>query len=94
MAALRLNELEKGGGKPFTTLAEEYARLKEGVDKFKSKVESLGKNKEELIKEVEPLRSQLELLGRAKNRLENDVEIQTRKLQELPRDGEDSRPAR
>jgi len=82
-AALRLNELEKGEGKPFTTLAEEYVRLKEGVDKFKSKVDSLFKNKEELIKEVEPLRAQLESLERTRNRLENDAEIQTRKLQEL-----------
>lgn len=82
-AALRLDELEKGEGKPFATLAEEYVRLKEGVDKLKSEVDSLGKNKEELIKEVEPLRSQLESLERTKNRLENDVEMQTRKLQEL-----------
>ena len=82
-AALRLDELEKGEGKPFATLAEEYVRLKEGVDKLKSEVDSLGKNKEELVKEVEPLHSQLESLERAKNRLENDVEIQTRKLKEL-----------
>jgi len=81
--ALRLHELEKGQGKPFATLAEEYVRLKEGVDKLKSEVDSLGKNKTELIEEVEPLRSQLESLERTKNRLENDVEIQTRRFQEL-----------
>lgn len=82
-AALRLDELEKGEGKPFATLVEEYVRLKEGVDKLKLEVDSLGNNKTELIKEAEPLHSQLESLERAKNRLENDVEIQTRKLQEL-----------
>jgi chromosome segregation ATPase len=82
-AALRLDELEKGEGKPFATLAEEYVRLKEGVEKLKSEVDSLGKNKEELIKEAEPLRSQLESLERTKNRLENAVEVQSRKLQEL-----------
>jgi chromosome segregation ATPase len=82
-AALRLDELEKGEGKPFATLAVEYVRLKEGVDKLKSEVGSLVKNKEELIKKAEPLRSELESLERTKNRLENAVEIQTRKLNEL-----------
>jgi DNA repair exonuclease SbcCD ATPase subunit len=82
-AALRLGELEKGVGKPFVVLAEEYAKLKEGVDKLESEVESLVKNKAELFKEIEPLRSQLESLERAKGKLENDIEIQTRRLQEL-----------
>jgi DNA repair exonuclease SbcCD ATPase subunit len=81
--ALRLHDLEKSQGKPFETLAEEYVRLKEGVDKLKSEIDSLSRNKEELVKEAEPLHSQLESLERTKNRLENDVEIQTRKLQEL-----------
>ena len=79
-AALRLDELEKGEGKPFTTLVEEYVRLEEGVEKFKSEVESLGKNKEELTTEIGPLHSQLESLERAKNRLENEMGIQTTKL--------------
>jgi chromosome segregation ATPase len=82
-AALRLDELEKGEGKPFAVLAEEYVRLKEGIEKLRLEVDSLGKNKTELIKEAEPLRSQLESLERTKNRLENAVEIQTKKLQEL-----------
>lgn len=81
--ALRLRELEESQGKPFAILAEEYVRLKEGVDKLKSEVDSLAKNKTELSKEIEPLRSQLESLERAKNRLENDVEIQTGRLQQL-----------
>jgi chromosome segregation ATPase len=82
-AALRLDELEKGEGKPFATLAVEYVRLKEGVDKLKSEVDSLVKNKEELIKKAELLRSELESLERTKNRLEDAIEIQTRKLAEL-----------
>ena len=81
--ALRLRELEESQGKPFETLAEEYARLKEAVDKFKAEVGSLDKNKIELAKEVEPLRSQLESLERAKGKLENEVGIQTTKLREL-----------
>jgi chromosome segregation ATPase len=81
--ALRLGELEKGVGKPFTVLAEEYARLEEDVDKLKSEVDSLAKNKTELIKEVGSLRLQLESLEGTRNRLENDVEIQTSRLQEL-----------
>ena len=81
--ALRLHDLEKSQGKPFETLAEEYARLKEETDKLKSKVDSLDKNKIELIKEVEPLRSQLESLERAKSKLENEMGIQTTKLREL-----------
>jgi uncharacterized coiled-coil DUF342 family protein len=82
-AALRLGELEKGVGKPFTVLAEEYARLKEDVEKLKSEVDTLSKTKSELVKEAEPLRSQIESLERAKRKLENDIEIQTRRLQEL-----------
>ena len=82
-AALRLNELEKGEGESYATLATGYVRLKERVDRLKSEVDSLGKNKTELIKEAEPLRSQLESLERTKNRLENDIEIQTRKLNEV-----------
>lgn len=82
-AALRLHDLEKSQGKPFETLAEEYARLKEETDKLKSKVDSLDKNKIELIKEVEPLRSQLESLERAKSKLENEMGIQMTKLREL-----------
>lgn len=81
--ALRLHDLEKSQGKPFETLAEEYARLKEETDKLKSKVDSLDKNKGKLIKEVEPLRSQLESLERAKSKLENEMGIQTTKLREL-----------
>jgi hypothetical protein len=81
--ALRLHDLEKSQDKPFETLAEEYGRLKEETDKLKSKVDSLGKNKIELIKEVEPLRSQLESLERAKSKLENEVGIQKTKLREL-----------
>ena len=81
-AALRLDELEKGEGKPFATLAAEYVRLEEGVAKFKLEVDSLVKNKEELIKKAGPLRSELESLERTKNRLENAVEIQTGKLNE------------
>jgi chromosome segregation ATPase len=82
-AALRLDELEKSEGKPFATLAVEYVRLKEGVDKLKAEVDSLVKNKEELTKKAGPLRSELESLERSKNRLENAVEIQTGKLNEL-----------
>lgn len=82
-AALRLDELERGEGKPFDTLAAEYGRLKEGVDKLKLEVDSLVKSKEELIKKAELLRSELESLERTKNRLENAVEIQTGKLAEL-----------
>ena len=82
-AALRLDELEKAEGKPFATLAVEYVKLKEGVDKLKSEVDSLVKNRRELIKKAEPLRSELESLERTKNKLETAVEIQTRKLNEL-----------
>lgn len=82
-AALRLHELEGSQGKPYETLAEEYARLREDVDRLKAEVDSLAKSKAELSKEVEPLQSQLELLTRSKNKFENEVEIQTRKLQEL-----------
>jgi hypothetical protein len=39
--ALRLDELEKGAGKPFETLAAEYVRLKKGVDKLQSEADSL-----------------------------------------------------
>jgi len=82
-AALRLDELEKSEGKPFATLAVEYVRLEEGVAKLKSEVDSLVKNKEELIKRAAPLRSELESLERTKDKLENAVEIQTAKLNEL-----------
>lgn len=82
-AALRLNELEKSEGKPFGTLAEEYMRLKEGVDELNGQVDSLVENKEELIERAEPLRSELESLGRTKEKLKNAVEIQTGKLNEL-----------
>ena len=81
-AALRLDELEKGEGKPFATLAAEYVRLEEGVAKLKLEVDSLVKNKEELIKKAGPLRSELESLEIIKSRLENAVEIQTDKLNE------------
>ena len=81
-AASRLDELEKGEGKPFATLAAEYVRLEEGVAKLKLEVDSLVKNKEELIKKAGPLRSELESLEIIKNRLENAVEIQTGKLNE------------
>jgi DNA repair exonuclease SbcCD ATPase subunit len=81
-AALRLDELEKGEGKPFATLAAEYVRLEEGVAKLKLEVDSLVKNEEELIKKAGPLRSELESLERIKNRLENAVEIQTGRLNE------------
>jgi len=94
--ALRLHDLEKSEGKSFETLAEEYGRLREGVDKFKAEVDSLSKDKTELTKEVGPLRSQLESLERAKNKLENETEIQTTKLRELKlkvkeAEGEESR---
>lgn len=82
-AALRLHELEKGEGKPFVTLAEEYARLREGVDKLQSEVDSLSQNKTKLIREAQSLRPQLESLERDKKKLETEVEIQTRRLQEL-----------
>jgi len=82
-AALRLNELEKSEGKPFDTLAVEYVRLKEGVDELKAEVDSLIKNKEELIESARPLHSELESLEGTKAKLENAVEIQTGKLNEL-----------
>lgn len=82
-AALRLDELEKSEGKPFVTLAAEYVRLKEGVDKLKAEADSLVKNKEELTKKAGPLSSELESLERTKDKLENAVEIQTGKLNEL-----------
>ena len=81
--ALRLHELEKSQGKPFEILAEEYERLTECMDKLKSQVDSLSKNKTDLNNESEPLRSQIESLKRTKDKLENDVEIQTRNLKEL-----------
>jgi chromosome segregation ATPase len=82
-AALRLHELEKNEGKPYATLAAEYVKLKERVDKLNSEMESLVKNKEKLIKRAELLRSEFESLGKTKNRLDNAVEIQTTKLNEL-----------
>jgi len=82
-AAFRLRDLEESQGEPFETLAEEYARYKEAVDKLKAEVDSLGKSKAGLTKEVEPLGLQLESLQRAKSKLESDVEIQTIKLREL-----------
>ena len=82
-AAFRLRDLEESQGEPFETLAEEYARYKEAVDKLKAEVDSLGKSKAGLTKEVEPLGLQLESLQRTKDKLESDVEIQTIKLREL-----------
>jgi DNA repair exonuclease SbcCD ATPase subunit len=82
-AALRLNELERSEGRPFGTLAEEYVRLKEGVDELKAEVDSLVKNKEELINSARPLRSELESLERTKEKLDNAVKIQAGKLTEL-----------
>lgn len=82
-AALRLDELEKGEGKSYVTLAAEYARLKESVGRLKSQVDALVKNKEELAKKAESLRSELESLEKTKDRLENAVEIQTGKLNDL-----------
>ena len=82
-AALRLHELEKGEGKPFATLAEEYVRLKEGVEKLQPEVDSLSKNKKELTEVIEDLSAQLESLERAKNKLENEVEMQTARLREF-----------
>ncbi len=82
-AALRLDELEKSEGKPFATLAVEYERLEEGVAKLKSEMDSLVKNKEELIESAEPLCSEVESLERTKHKLETAVEIQTTKLNEL-----------
>jgi chromosome segregation ATPase len=82
-AALRFDELEKSEGKPFAALAAEYVRLKKGVDELKADVDSLTKNKKELIETVGSLRSELESLERAKDKLENTVEIQTAKLTEL-----------
>jgi chromosome segregation ATPase len=82
-AALRLNELERSEGRPFGTLAEEYVRLKEGVDELRADVDSLTKNKEELIENARLLRSELESLERIKDKLEAAVEIQTEKLTEL-----------
>ena len=82
-AALRLNELEKSEGKPFATLAAEYVRLKEGVDKLKSEVHSLVKREEELIKKRESLRTELQSLERSRDKLQNTVEIQTSKLTEI-----------
>ncbi len=81
--ALRLHDLEKSQGKSFETLAEEYMKLGEEVDKLKAGADSLGKNKTELIKEIEPLHLQLESFEKTKNKLENDVKIQTTKSQEL-----------
>jgi len=81
--AFRLRELEESQGKPFETLAEEYTRSKEALDKLKAEVDSLGKHKAELTKEVEPLRLQQELLERTKKKLGSEVEIQTTKLREL-----------
>jgi len=75
--------LKKARVNPFETLAEKYERLREGVDKLKSEVDSLSRNKTELTNEVEPLRSQIESLERTKNKLENESEKQTTKLQEL-----------
>jgi len=82
-AALRFDELEKSEGKPFAALAAEYVRLKEGVDELKADVDSLTKNKKELIETAGSLRSELESMERAKDKLENAVEIQTAKLTEL-----------
>jgi DNA repair exonuclease SbcCD ATPase subunit len=82
-AGLRLHELEHSQGKPFETLAEEYVRLREAVEKLKAEVDFLANDKTELAKEIGPLRPQLESLERAKNKLENEVGIQTTKLREL-----------
>jgi len=82
-AALRFDELEKSEGKPFAALAAEYVRLKEGVDELKADVNSLTRNKKELIETAGSLRSELGSLERAKDKLENAVEIQTAKLTEL-----------
>jgi len=82
-AALRFDELEKSEGKPFAALAAEYVRLKEGVNELKADVDSLTKNKKELIETAGSLRSELESMERAKDKLENAVEIQTAKLTEL-----------
>ena len=82
-AALRLYELEKGEGKPFATLAEEYVRLKKGMEKLQPEVDSLSKNKKELTEVIEDLSAQLESLEGAKNKLENEVEMQKARLQEL-----------
>ena len=82
-AALRLDELEKGEDKPFATLADEYVRLKEGMEKLQPEVDSLSKNKKELTEVIEDLSAQFESLERAKNKLENEVEMQKARLQEL-----------
>ncbi len=82
-AALRLNELESAEGKPFATLAVEYMRLKENVDKLKVEIDFLSKKKEGLIRSTEPLRSELASLEGAKTKLENAVDMQTSELNEL-----------
>jgi hypothetical protein len=81
--ALRLHDLEQSQNKPFETLAEEYIKLQQGTGKFKEEIESLDRNKAELIKDVEPLSLQVEKIKKEKGRLENDVEIQTVNLREL-----------
>jgi len=82
-AALRLNELERSEGKAFATLANEYVRLKDGVDELNAEVDSLVENKEELIESARSLHSELESLERTKGKLENAAEIQATKLNEL-----------
>ncbi len=82
-AALRLQDLEKTGGKTFSILAEEYIRLKESVDILKSEVESLDRNKTELIGNVKPLQSKVETLERTQRKLESDIEIHTKKLRDI-----------
>ena len=82
-AALRLNELERSEGKPFGTLAEEYMRLKEGVDELNGQTDSLVENRQKLVESAKSQRSEVESLERTKGKLENTVEIQTGKLSEL-----------
>ncbi len=81
--ARRLRDLEISQGKSFETLAEQYERNEEGIEKLKGEVDSLSKAKSQLSNEIKPLSSQLEALKREKERLENDVQIQTTKIQEL-----------
>ena len=82
-AALRLHQLEKGEGKPFEGLTEEYQRAEEHLDHLNAEIESSVTRKEDLLKEIKPLSLQKDTLTRETADLENRLRVLTKSVAEV-----------
>lgn len=81
--AIRLHELEKGEGKTFETVVDEYSDLTEEVKNLQPAVDVLNKNKDDLSEVIEDLSRQFDSQMRAKDKLDNEIEIQAARLSDL-----------